>query len=128
MDYAKDLSTLLTGITSSIYLHNLPKTPDNFIGVSFANENQNGGSIHMLGGKAPTFKKSTIEILVAHTSAETCLAWLESARVILDGSTSTVINGRTYIYMTAISDVIIYGRDNQERFIAYMNFNVLVKV
>lgn len=126
-DYCNDISTLLTGITSSIYLHNLPTTPTDFIGVSYADDNRIAPE-HTMGRQKPLFRVEYIEVLVCNSSAATAFSWLETIQDTLDGKTNFTINTRHYVSCKQTSGVIPMGRDKQDRFISYVLFEVLVTV
>ena len=129
MDVCKDVKTLLTSIVSatSIFLHDLPETPDNYIVLSYTDEQPRNSAQYTLGGpKKPAFEQLRIELLVRHETPATAFTWIESIQDTLDATSAQTINGHYYIGFSQYGNINPIGKDKKHRFYVAIEYNILV--
>lgn len=124
IDIALDIATLLTGITSSIFLYSQPNTPDACITIYYS-----GGTDpqHTFGAQAPQWENPTIQVRVRHTSAVTAMSWCASIKNALDGKTAFTINSHYYMSVFQQGDILPWGRDENNRWEFSINFRIQVR-
>ena len=118
-----DIKTLLTGITSDVYLHDLRDSPNSLITIFLA---RGSDPTHTAGNQAPAWENPAIEIIVRHTSTTTALNWIESVKNALDGLTDTTINAHRYISIMQQGDTLPLGKDEKNRVMFSINFRLQV--
>lgn len=121
MDITKDIKTLLTSITTDIYRHDMPDSPNNLITLFYG---VGLDPLHSLGKQQPIVNNPAIQIRVRHTSAEVALEWIENIKSILDGLTNQTINNNVYYSISQQGDVLPLGRDSKGRIEFTINFMV----
>lgn len=124
MSLLADIGSLLTSVNSNIFYNDLPDTPDNCISIFYS-----GGqpSIHNLNSQAPTLEKPTFQVRIRNTSCATAETQAESIKDILNGKTSTTINGTLYEAIWLQGDIFNLGRDDRERTNLTVNFVAWVR-
>lgn len=121
---AKDISTLLQGITENITVDEMPdNSVDNCITVYHAG----GSKPNYYFGNEKQIENPSIQVRVRHTNRKDALEWCYQIKDLLDGKSNFTINGNNYILLSLSSDVLNIGRDSQGRVHYSMNFAVQVK-
>lgn len=119
----KDIKSLLTSITTDVYLHDMRDKPDALITILLA---RGIDPVHTGGSQRAVWENPGFEIIVRHTSTTTALSWIESIKNALDGKTDTTINSHRYISIFQNGDVIPLGRDEKNRVMFSINFRCQV--
>ena len=123
MNIAKDISTLLQGITENITVDEMPDdSVDNI-------------TVYHAGGSKPEYyfsnerqiENPSIQVRVRHTNRKDALEWCYQIKDLLDGKSNFFINNNHYILVTLSSDILNLGRDNQGRVHYSLNFDIQVK-
>ena len=121
---AKDISTLLQGITENITVDEMPDdSVDNCITVYHAG----GGKPEYYFSNERQIENPSIQVRVRYQNRKDALNWCYRIKDILDGKSNFIINDNHYILVTLSSDVLNLGRDNQGRVHYSVNFAVQVK-
>lgn len=124
-DICADIKTLLTLITSDIFLYEQPPDlPDACLTIS---PNEGYEPVHTMGMKKSAFEQPIINILVRHTSIPSSLSWVESIKDVLDGVCNVTINSHLYISVMQQGDIFNIGRDEQGRYELALNFELQVR-
>lgn len=109
---AKDISDLLTSITSDIWIDEMPNNPDNILTVF--NSNSGNPSEHFIDSDLIIYNPQ-IEIMVRHKSRETALDWIDKIKRILDGKYHYESDTKHYLQIFLQSNETYLGRDNITR-------------
>ena len=113
-----DIKTLLISISPTIFLGEIPDTPDNLVCIFFA-----GGMppVHSFDGR--TYERPSFQVRVRNTSAATAIQWAEQAKDALDGINDLTINSTRYIDVSQAGDIMPLGKDAKGRTELTINFN-----
>lgn len=123
MSLLVDMSSLIT-TESSKYLGDMPDTPDNIIILY----NTGGGNpFHTLGAQKPSHEEPTFQVRIRDASYASAISRAEAIKDLLDGKTSTTINGTNYISIFLIGDINSIGRDSRNRTHVTINFKTKLK-
>ena len=121
MSTIADMATLVTLITSNIYLADEPDTPDNCLTFR-----PTGGfdTLHCLGSLTSDYaaEQPTFQIRVRHEDPETALEWCDSLKAIYNGLVDTEINDITYLSVFMQGNINPLGKDDRGRAIFTLNF------
>lgn len=120
---AKDISTLLVGITSNITVDEMPDDVNDVITVYHSG----GNKPNYYFGNERQIENPSIQIRVRHTNRKDALDWCNKIKDLLDGKSNFTINGNNYILLSLSSDVLNMGRDSQGRVHYSLNFTVQVQ-
>jgi len=124
MSLIDDVKSLLSSVSSSIWLDTMPDQPDNIVALFHSG---GGGSQHILEQKGVVWENPTFQVRVRHAVALTAVQWAQSIKGILDGISNTVINAHTYLSVTSSGDIINLGKDDKARSEYSLNFICKVK-
>lgn len=125
MSLLVDIKSLLTSVSSDIFLGDLPDTPDDCLALY-----QSGGqdAVHLLGaGVDETHETPTFQVRIRNTSYATANTKAESVKDILDGLVNQTINSNVYISIYMQGDINSLGRDDRNRINLTVNFIAKVK-
>lgn len=125
MSLLVDMKSLLTSVSSDIFLGDLPDTPDDCLALY-----QSGGqdAVHSLGaGVDETHETPTFQVRIRNTSYATANTKAESVKDILDGLVNQTINSNVYISIYMQGDINSLGRDDRNRINLTVNFIAKVK-
>ena len=117
MSLVADIKTKLTGITSDIYLNDMPDTPNNIISIYNTGGTNSLHALDTISAEQPSF-----QVRVRHTSNATALGWIDDIKDALDGLVDETINSTVYISIFLSSDVLNLGKDDRERCNYSINF------
>ena len=123
MDAATDIKTLLTGITSSIYIDILPDTPDDLIAIF-----SDGGMQpdYTFGNGNVAMQKPTINIIVRSTIRSTVITYMASIKTALSGKVNQTLNSTLYKAIIQDGDIMHLGRDENDRIRQSIRFRLYV--
>lgn len=120
---AKDISTLLQGITENITVDEMPDDVNNVITVYHSG----GNKPNYYFGNERQIENPSIQVRVRHQNRKDALDWCYKVKDILDGKGDFTINNNNYILVSLSSDILNMGRDNQGRVHYSLNFDIQVK-
>jgi hypothetical protein len=120
---AKDISTLLQGITENITVDEMPDGVNNVITVYHSG----GNKPNYYFGNERQIENPSIQVRVRHTNRKDALDWCYKIKDLLDGKSNFTINENNYILLSLSSDVLNMGRDSQGRVHYSLNFDIQVK-
>lgn len=122
MSMLSDIKSLLAGIESTIYLADMPDTPDKLICIY-----NSGGRdpIHNLAKDRIT--QPTIQIRARDTSYDSGLARCEAINAILDVVSNQTINNTFYVSIKQQSDILPLGKDEKKRSEFAINYVLQIK-
>lgn len=125
MSLLVDMKSLLTSVSSDIFLGDLPDTPDNCLALY-----QSGGqdAQHQLGASTEEVHETpTFQVRIRNTSYATANAEAEEVKDILDGLVNQTINTNEYKSIFMQGDINSLGRDDRNRINLTVNFIAKVK-
>jgi hypothetical protein len=112
-----DIKSLLTGITTSIFLNEIPDTPDNILGVFFS-----GGQSPEMAFGSRTFEQPSFQVRVRHTTGATAILWAEQVKDTLNGINGLTIGSTRYLSIMQTGDILPLGKDAKARSEYSVNF------
>jgi hypothetical protein len=123
MDAATDIKTLLTSITSNVFIDYLPDTPDDLIAIF-----SDGGMQpeYTFGNGNVAMHKPALNILCRSTLRSTVVTYMGSIKTALSGKTNQSLNGTTYKAIIQDGDIINLGRDQNDRIQQSLKFRLYV--
>ena len=114
-----DVKSLLTFTpANTIYLQDMPDTPDNLVCIFFA-----GGMPPVLAFDGRTYERPSFQVRVRHLNAATAIQWAESVKDALNGIYNLTINSTRYIDVSQTGDIMPLGKDAKGRTELTINFN-----
>jgi len=125
MSLLVDMKSLLTSVSSDIFLDDLPDTPDNCLAIYHA-----GGqdSKHQLGAsKKAVHETPVFQVRIRNVSSATATTQAESIKDILDGLVNQTINSNDYKSIFMQGDINPLGKDDRNRINLTVNFIAKVK-
>jgi len=123
MSVAKDVKTLIASINTNTYTNDMPDAPDNCVCIY----NTGGYETEYVMNNDIDYERPTIQIRVRNTSYETADAQLVAIKQILDKQSETTINSTKYMTFYCISDILRIGRNDRERTVLAVNYEINLK-
>lgn len=123
MNIAKDISTLLSSITTNI---SIDEMPDGGIDNCITVYHSGGSKPQYYFGNERQIENPSIQVRVRHQNRKDALNWCYKVKDILDGKSNLSINNNHYILISLSSDILNMGRDNQGRVHYSLNFSIQV--
>ena len=117
MSLIVDMKTLISG---TVYLDDMPDTPDNVVALYHS-----GGYPRDLSGGM--VEEPTFQVRVRNASAATALTKCETIKDALHGVVEQTINGNRYLLIAQMGDIQNMGKDSRGRPEYSMNFRVYVE-
>ena len=117
-----DMKSKLTGVTSDIYLNDMPDTPDSCLAIF-----NSGGAPSLHAMDQITAERPSFQVRIRNVSAATAITWAESVKDALDGLATETINSNLYIVVFLEGDILNLGKDDRGRSNLSLNFITMVK-
>lgn len=112
-----DIKTLLLPITTTIYMLEMPDTPNNLLGVFFA-----GGSPPVQAFDGRAFERPSFQVRVRHENAATAIQWAEQVKDTLHGLNDVVVSSARFVDIMQTGDILPLGKDAKGRTELSINF------
>lgn len=123
MNIAKDISTLLSSITTNI---SIDEMPDDGVDNCITIYHSGGAKPQYFFGNERQIENPSIQVRVRHQNRKDALNWCYKVKDLLDGKSNLAINNNHYILISLSSDILNMGRDNQGRVHYSLNFSIQV--